>query len=315
MCQKVQVHHASCNTSGEFVIRPCRTPTTCGEPVTVRLSFRLRPYPDFCPDCFLQGGLFISNVNQGFRAAILSSPLYRNHTSDKSLNIAESLWRRAENGSFRDDDLECYSSQLHQDGTSDMTKKMIDSVMELLLASFWHQVMERMTSPPKSRRVTILRILNFMIRNFHKNSQPPHALQQLARPRRPEYLRAELSYPDITSLTAVDLECNICLDNIRVVNSHGLTESLVQTSCNHLFGDQCLRHWIVDNENCPICRGSLLTFTEGQALFEQELTAARQRTIPPPWVMTIFGIPLDSPADDLEICQYWGAEALLKLKE
>ncbi|EPE29060.1 RING/U-box [Glarea lozoyensis ATCC 20868] len=49
-------------------------------------------------------------------------------------------------------------------------------------------------------------------------------------------------------------ECAICRIDIGVFNEDGVREKPVITSCNHVFGDNCLGQWLREAKTCPICR-------------------------------------------------------------
>lgn len=46
------------------------------------------------------------------------------------------------------------------------------------------------------------------------------------------------------------MECSICLDKIK-------TNDYFKTKCNHTFHHKCAINWLIENDNCPICRHSL----------------------------------------------------------
>ena len=43
--------------------------------------------------------------------------------------------------------------------------------------------------------------------------------------------------------------CSICIENI--------TTTQFKTNCNHIFHNECLMHWLVENDTCPSCRKNL----------------------------------------------------------
>ena len=43
-------------------------------------------------------------------------------------------------------------------------------------------------------------------------------------------------------------ECAICLTSIDVGNF------VIDLSCNHKFHSQCIRTWLTNKANCPVCR-------------------------------------------------------------
>ena len=43
-------------------------------------------------------------------------------------------------------------------------------------------------------------------------------------------------------------QCSICYDDILDKNT------CVKTPCGHCFHNECLTHWLLEKDNCPICR-------------------------------------------------------------
>jgi len=44
--------------------------------------------------------------------------------------------------------------------------------------------------------------------------------------------------------------CPICFDNMKNTNT-------ITTKCNHTFCNSCLKIWLKNNNNCPLCRNIL----------------------------------------------------------
>ncbi len=44
--------------------------------------------------------------------------------------------------------------------------------------------------------------------------------------------------------------CPICFDNMKNTNT-------ITTKCNHTFCNSCLKLWLKNNNNCPLCRDIL----------------------------------------------------------
>ena len=42
-------------------------------------------------------------------------------------------------------------------------------------------------------------------------------------------------------------QCSICLDNV-------CESECIKPSCGHMFHNSCLSHWLLENDNCPMCR-------------------------------------------------------------
>lgn len=47
--------------------------------------------------------------------------------------------------------------------------------------------------------------------------------------------------------------CTVCLDKKKY--------PLINLQCNHSFHEECLLSWIKENIVCPICRGTIITYT------------------------------------------------------
>ncbi len=62
----------------------------------------------------------------------------------------------------------------------------------------------------------------------------------------------------MTVYTLTSLVCVICYTDFGVESADGLIESPVRLpTCNHLFGENCIRHWLKDSDSCPFCRHKL----------------------------------------------------------
>ena len=74
---------------------------------------------------------------------------------------------------------------------------------------------------------------------------------------------------DLSALEPSDRDCSICREPFeeqryhlrsRTVptNNSGTGERAVRLPCGHLFGSECIVGWLIDNNNCPICRVTVL---------------------------------------------------------
>lgn len=58
----------------------------------------------------------------------------------------------------------------------------------------------------------------------------------------------------LKTLEKISVKCNdkciICFENLK----NNLT---VKTPCNHLVHRKCLKKWLLDNNNCPLCRNEI----------------------------------------------------------
>ncbi|KAH9224914.1 hypothetical protein DL95DRAFT_452642 [Leptodontidium sp. 2 PMI_412] len=289
MCLKVKIYYQACKTDGKSVILRCSTPETCGPPISRRYCIADTPFPEFCPNCFHTSMLFLNSVPDTMRDEILASNEYKRGTSEDALQTTELMWMQAETELSLSDELDCLSSQLSpEEGLSESTRIMLFVVLDMLNASFWHDVIEKKVSPSKFRRTLILQILDFQITEVLNSFVRGNDIGAASMPLRPDYLKAKLGHPSITTLAADDRDCRICREQIGVPNKNGVTESLIETGCNHHFGDKCLYHWILENETCPTCRGTLLSFKESRQIFRTEFTTKAHNRAPPEWLVTLL---------------------------
>ena len=60
-----------------------------------------------------------------------------------------------------------------------------------------------------------------------------------------------LSFSDFDNRSKeIHKECPICFDEF----TENIPEKLLLTDCNHCYHEKCLREWIVQKKNCPVCR-------------------------------------------------------------
>ncbi|CZT13781.1 uncharacterized protein RCO7_09112 [Rhynchosporium graminicola] len=314
MCHNIQIHYYACEHSGVSKIIPCDTPSTCGDPI-LEVHNTPHAFPDFRPDCFLGGNLFVTEVSEDERAEILTSRVYKEFTSKSVLCLAESMLRRAESNLAKEDELYSFENQVTPEEVSASIHRLQNYALNLLGALFWHQVIEEKEAPDKFFRLLIIQVKNYMFALWHQVTVNKLTVRKKARTGRPSYLEAKVLFPSITSLEADERDCAICGDQIGIANADGVTEYLVKTSCGHVFGVQCLSQWILDNESCPYCRGSLLTFDESEVNLKKEANNVRRNTLPPAWLMTLFGITSRSMKRDMVLSRSRGAETLALSKE
>lgn len=59
-------------------------------------------------------------------------------------------------------------------------------------------------------------------------------------------------------------ECSICLIDINTLDSDLIVwkgdyiDSIYKTSCGHTFHFKCISDWLLSNDDCPVCRTTLL---------------------------------------------------------
>ena len=53
-----------------------------------------------------------------------------------------------------------------------------------------------------------------------------------------------------------NIECPICLDSYQVGDF--VSWSVRKGACSHIFHKNCIQSWLVDNDDCPMCRQIVL---------------------------------------------------------
>lgn len=59
-------------------------------------------------------------------------------------------------------------------------------------------------------------------------------------------------------------ECSICLSDINLLDSDlimwkgSCVDSIYKTKCGHTFHFKCIHDWLISNDDCPVCRTTLL---------------------------------------------------------
>ncbi|PVH80110.1 hypothetical protein DL98DRAFT_588656 [Cadophora sp. DSE1049] len=290
MCRKLQIYHYSCQMNGPYNLFPCEEPDLSLAPgILLYQELDKYPMPDFCPSCFLEGGLFEGTLGDRQRSAILQCETYKKYATCKALAYSEKVWERADSDPSNMGSPEYFIDHLPPKGSSRATQAFLLWLVSHLKVSFWHQVIEKRESPSLFHRLLLIQLQNYQITNYLQHSGDIHDLHQVAKENRLYILRGMVEHPSITTLSAEDRDCNICRECLGVPNEKGLVESLVKTDCNHLFGDQCLYSWIRDHETCPLCRHPLLTFAEGETLYLEKVKAAREATRMPNWLINLSG--------------------------
>ena len=56
---------------------------------------------------------------------------------------------------------------------------------------------------------------------------------------------------NVDKLSPEKKRCIICLENF--VNS----DKIINLSCLHMFHDECIRKWLIENNFCPICKNEI----------------------------------------------------------
>ncbi|KAF2843775.1 hypothetical protein M501DRAFT_1028537 [Patellaria atrata CBS 101060] len=81
---------------------------------------------------------------------------------------------------------------------------------------------------------------------------------------------------ELTTLDVEDRSCCICREDY----SYEKADYAVHLPCGngHVFGNDCIRHWLNVNDSCPTCRTQL--FVEGKYDFEKEIGLGSQRIQP-----------------------------------
>jgi hypothetical protein len=186
------------------------------------------------------------------------------------------------------------------------------TILELLMdihgtlsASFWFLIEgENSQSPTLAHGVLLIQIQNFlMFSNFAQIGRKEYRTQATSEERMSRFQNLVTSVP-LDSLDGEDQSCNICRerfdgkedgeqkDNGDFPDTARKTEIPIRTSCgagSHIFGQNCLHHWLETHESCPSCRHPILPFKlterEHDAIEEE---AAKTREIPK-WIPILLG--------------------------
>lgn len=70
-------------------------------------------------------------------------------------------------------------------------------------------------------------------------------------PARVADLPYQIAYQNEIDLTGRPYACTICKELIKK------GEQINRLLCRHVFHAECLRHWLTNKINCPICRGPI----------------------------------------------------------
>lgn len=65
-----------------------------------------------------------------------------------------------------------------------------------------------------------------------------------------------LSFSDFDDRSKeIHKECPICMEEFTENLTENCTEKrLILTDCNHCYHEKCLKEWIFQHNNCPVCR-------------------------------------------------------------
>lgn len=59
---------------------------------------------------------------------------------------------------------------------------------------------------------------------------------------------------DLTDSTTGNVTCGICLGDLADDATPGESERAVHLHSSHFYGEECIRRWLQENDNCPHCR-------------------------------------------------------------
>jgi len=48
-------------------------------------------------------------------------------------------------------------------------------------------------------------------------------------------------------------ECSICIEQFQV------NEKILTLPCSHIYHKSCLQKWLINNQNCPLCREDIIS--------------------------------------------------------
>lgn len=70
--------------------------------------------------------------------------------------------------------------------------------------------------------------------------------------------------------------CPICYNDYGVQGPEGINEAPLRIPrCKHVFGDHCIKKWLVQKGSCPYCRDTVPGHSDGE---RSESTASQNRT-------------------------------------
>lgn len=100
---------------------------------------------------------------------------------------------------------------------------------------------------------------------------------------RKDRITACLTKIDIRNLDPQEQDCSICLQSLlpKSTKIEGAsipeTETAIRLQCGHVYGQDCISHWLDSHETCPQCRAVVLTDTENCDMGDWHMARLRER--------------------------------------
>lgn len=250
------------------------------------------PMPDYCPSCLLESGDFKGILEPHQRLKMLDCRAFQRYGTTEALAYADKVWKIAEDDKYNYGEPEYFAAFLSPHGSSRETQAFLLWLLNHLKVSFWNQIVKNHESPSRFRRQLLIQLQNYQIANYLQHARDVYNPVEAAKEHRGEVFKNMVEHPSITTLSDDERICVICHEHLWVPNPDDLMESVVKTSCNHLFGERCLSSWIKDNTTCPLCRHPLLTFREGVDRYLEHVRATREAIGIPNWLVKLSGLSL-----------------------
>ncbi|KAG4421628.1 hypothetical protein IFR04_005247 [Cadophora malorum] len=295
MCKHLQLYHKSCQHNGLSKNIICFPDDPDFEPNFSTLEYQeldKYPMPDYCPSCLLESGDFDGILGLHQRWEMLQCDAFNQFGTTEALAYADKVWKIAESDKYNYGEPEYFAAYLSPHGSSRETQAFLLWLLNHLKVSFWHQIVKNHESPSRFRRQLLIQLQNYQIVNYSQHARDVWDPVQAAKDHRGEVFKTMVEHPSITTLSDDEIICVICHESLGVTKPDGLRQSVVKTSCNHLFGEQCLSSWIEDNATCPLCRHPLLTLRDGVDRYLEHVRAVREAIGIPNWLVNLSGLSL-----------------------
>lgn len=126
--------------------------------------------------------------------------------------------------------------------------------------------------------------------------------------RRQDLIAECLTEIDVQDLELEKEDCSICLQSLL---SNAQAEDIpnperpVQLKCGHIYGQDCITHWLSSNETCPQCRAAVLPATHPNRIlypdgYPDEATRLDQWRLFRTDIIEVY-TRLDAPHDTMEV--------------
>jgi hypothetical protein len=280
MCISHSIHYVQCGHLSQASYRACSRPTACGQVMHVEQFID----EGFCTPCFISypDPRSTPTYTQLTPESLIWNPPGYLFTTKEQAEARLILERATEH--MKDNHLDLLAlvgTEFQQVGKS--ATAAIYRVNWLLNSHFWKQVNEG-SVPSHQERMLILQL-----RTFVETWMLEETAAYLISPRRATHLQSLLTPVKIEALECDETDCAICSEVLGATNQEGNSEQAVKTPCGHLFGEHCIKSWLEENDNCPCCRGHIISNTDVYQQFWIAEAAAAETRGTPSWLITFVG--------------------------